>query len=785
VSILGGWLLAPLVFALLALGLGLLAERAAGVRLPAGLVPGVGLCALIVVGDLLVTVRGLHVLATPCCAALAVFGLAVGRPWADERLRGGWWIAVLVGAGGYLLYAAPSLLTGQGSIAGYIKLDDSSTWLALTDRIMDHGRDSTASPSTYERVLHSWLDDGYPVGAFVPLGVTAKLSGQDAANAYQPLIASYAGVLALGLYSGIRGLVRTRWLAALTALVAIQASLAMGYAQWGGIKELATAAVLPAAALVGLPGRAREFALACLAAGALLCVLGVPGGTWAIPALGVAAAALLWRERRIPLGVRAGVPVLAISLVPVLATLGFGQETTQGAISAQSELGNLLKPLPLLQGFGLYPDGDFRLDPDPKRLAVLLAIACFVASIAAVAWAAERRWPSVPVLVGVVGTGTIPAVAIGAPWIDAKALAIFSPFLLTGTVALIAAGLERAEARPFALIGASFAVAGAAWSTFLVQRDVFVAPRARMVELRDAAAALKGRGPVLVLDFEAYAQRHFLRHLVAEGATDLRVHTIPDVHGREFPDLSSAEVDDIQPAAFNDFNALVRRRTPVGSRPPSEFTRVWAGPNFEAWARMPGSEPPLAHIALGSDRNPAAVPKCSQVAALAKTPGAAALAAVPRTPPLVLDVARGRLPPGWDAAASVYPRGSGTLEMTVSVPHADTWRLWVGGATLGTLTVSVDGHSVGSKRHELSYDGQWMRLGTATLAAGSHVVALHYDQGSLFDAGRGSGVMPAPLGPLALTALAEDNPQPVVKVPVSQLRRLCDGRAYDWLEALG
>ena len=78
-----------------------------------------------------------------------------------------------------------------------------------------------------------------------------------------------------------------------------------------------------------------------------------------------------------------------------------------------------------------------------------------------------------------------------------------------------------------------------------------------------------------------------------------------------------------------------------------------------------------------------------------------------------------------------------------------------------------------------------MRFGTASLGAGNHIVALSYHHGSIFEAGRGTGATAAPLGPLVLTALAEDDPQPVVKVPVGQFRRLCDGRAYDWLEALG
>ena len=39
----------------------------------------------------------------------------------------------------FLLYGAPVILSGEATFAGYIKLDDTSTWLALTDRVMEHG----------------------------------------------------------------------------------------------------------------------------------------------------------------------------------------------------------------------------------------------------------------------------------------------------------------------------------------------------------------------------------------------------------------------------------------------------------------------------------------------------------------------------------------------------------------------------------------------------------------------------------------------------------------------
>ena len=55
--------------------------------------------------------------------------------------------------------------------AGYAKLDDTATWLALADHVVDHGR-STADlpPSSYQAIVDYYLHLGYPLGSLVPLG---------------------------------------------------------------------------------------------------------------------------------------------------------------------------------------------------------------------------------------------------------------------------------------------------------------------------------------------------------------------------------------------------------------------------------------------------------------------------------------------------------------------------------------------------------------------------------------------------------------------------------------
>ena len=165
------WLVFPLVLLALCLGCGLLVERLTGTPIPGALVPVVGLAA-----D---HRRG---------AVPDHFGLdrRARDPDRGGGARSSGWLSsrcwrrrfdALGGRGGARgrsrLRGAHRPL-GQATFAGYIKLDDTATWMALTDRVMEHGRSlSGLAPSTYEATLAFNLGAGYPVGVFLPLGIGA------------------------------------------------------------------------------------------------------------------------------------------------------------------------------------------------------------------------------------------------------------------------------------------------------------------------------------------------------------------------------------------------------------------------------------------------------------------------------------------------------------------------------------------------------------------------------------------------------------------------------------
>ncbi len=150
------------------------------------------------------------------------------------------------------------ILSGDATFTGYVKLDDTSTWLAFTDHVLEYGRSVEGlAPSSHEATVQINLTAGYPVGAFIPLAVSSELTATDPAWLFQPYLAFMAALMALSFYGLAGRVIEDGRVRAAVVFVAAQPALLVGFAWWGGIKEVATAMVLAllAASVVGLADR--------------------------------------------------------------------------------------------------------------------------------------------------------------------------------------------------------------------------------------------------------------------------------------------------------------------------------------------------------------------------------------------------------------------------------------------------------------------------------------------------------------------------------------------------
>src|SRR5207237_8047113 len=162
----------------------LLVESVSGTRIPGALLLPLGFALVVVATPFAALSPSTASLAAPIVVALAVIGLGISPRL--RSLRADWW-ATAAGAGAYLLSAAPVVLSGRATFAGYIKLDDTATYFAMLDRAIAHGYDTAGlPPSTYEATVNTSLVYGYPLGSFLPLGMVRQLVGEDLAWLWPP-----------------------------------------------------------------------------------------------------------------------------------------------------------------------------------------------------------------------------------------------------------------------------------------------------------------------------------------------------------------------------------------------------------------------------------------------------------------------------------------------------------------------------------------------------------------------------------------------------------------------
>ena len=767
---------------MLSLGCGLLLERVSDLRLSGTLVLPCGFAVLALIAQLATTTSTTARLATPAVVAAAVAGFALsGR--AGIRRPDWWALAATVGV--FAAYAAPIVLSGRATFAGYIKLDDDSTFLALVDRAMEHGRSLAGlEPSSYLRTLEFPLAQGYPLATFMPLGVGRELVRGDAIWLYQPCLAVMAAMLALVLYTLSGRVIDSRPLQALIAFVSAQSALLYGYALWGGIKELGSAWAVPLLVALVPPvlrsERIRHLIPLAVVTALLFGVLNVGAIVWVAPALAFALV-LIFRNRGPMHTIRAAAAFAAflvvLSLPPILAARDFFSSN----LATFSALANLIKPLNPLQVAGIWPAGDFRFDP--QRIGptyVLIAVALVAAAAGAIEASRRGGWEIAVFAVGAPASALV-LYAASTPWIEGKAFATASPAI--PFAALIAAGLlfrggRRVEGAVLATV-----IAGAVfWSNVLQYHDAWLAPRSQLAELELIGNRFAGASPSLMTEYQPYGVRHLLRKLDAEGASELRFRQVPLRDGQSLPPGGFANLDDFDLAGILVYRSLVLRRSPGESRPPSPYRLVWKGTWYELWQRPETSAARvLEHLPLGTDQDPGATPTCADVLRTARTPGTTVVAAVERPPVVAVNLSRTSVPAGWgvDASGRVIPGGPGTLETSVSVPTSGRYLVWIGGSFRDRMDVFVDGRRLGTVRHQLNNNGQYTQFGQAALRAGAHTVTLEY-HGS--DLRPGSGGVQFPMGPLVLSTTTAD--LPVMYVQPSNAASLC-GRNLDWVEALG
>jgi hypothetical protein len=835
-SMILSWALFPLVLAAVALGWGSLVEWGAGTEQLGVLAIPLGLAAAIVVAAVFTAFSASAPAAAPVVAAGALLGLA--RAWRRASLAPP---ALVAAVGVLLVFGAPVILSGQATFLGYIRLDDTATWLGFIDQFFAHGRSLASLPSsTYQLLLQTNLTvAGYPSGAFMLVGVGHWVTGIDAAWIFQPYLAVCASALALCCFELLAPVVESAWLRAFTAFIAAQSALLFGYAAWGGIKELTAAFLLglgmaTAARLLAAPERVRARATLpmAVAGAALIVTLGPAVAVYVAPAALAVVAVLLWRGQRhgqwSP-GALAAIPLTAAMMLPSWLTLSsyltanrsFASASASSAAAGPANhataYGNLSSALRAIQLGGIWLDGDFRSTPNPPPSLInhVLIYIVFAGALFALGWTLRRRQLGLALYVGVALVSVAVLSVIGTvPWGMGKALAISSPAVLlagmTGGAILFSHRRLAGVAVGVVLLGTI--AGGVLWSNYLQYHNVTLAPRPRLAEFQTIARLTAGKGPTFINEYEIYADRHFLHDAAPTEPAEYRPADLPTLGNAFLTDSAWADIDAFGTATLAPYRSLVIRVGPTTSRPSTLYGRapVWKGRWYELWQQPAHTrERVVEHVPLGdvttdaycgnaSNVNPtyqplcpiqpAAVPACPAVRALASTAlsDGGDLLAYQRPNPIVVRATDTSYSSAWDPygpSGTLTPaRAGATTTAHILLHHrAVHYQLWLGGSFGRGFVVDVDGHRIGSVSDALNPPGAYEEVGSPlTLAAGRHTITVTYPSADL-SPGSADSEYYTSFFAIALSPPASQ--MRYVEVTPAHASALC-GRTLDWLEVI-
>jgi hypothetical protein len=403
--------------------------------------PAVGLAAIVAVAWATVRLPGEGV-----AAAIAVGGIALtslGYLWGRvPSLRAAAFIGLPVLAIALIAASLPFLVQGRFGILGTGLNPDMSQHLFAADRLAAGEGSRLAA-------------EGYPLGPHALAVAATEGTGASLVHAFGGLMLATAVIASLVPLTLLERL--APWRRTLGAVLIGLPYLVASYLVQGAFKETMQALLVLAFAIAvhelargTLLGESRRRALAAvpLAALAIGCVYiySFPGllwlagaaAVWATVELGIAA------RRRGPEAAwalaRSAAPAAAVAVgllvaaaAPELGRLadfaGFETFDPDGA-----GLGNLFNPISPLEALGIWPSGDFRLDPGDGAMPAIGYYAGALLGLAALAyglawWLRRSEW-AVPSALAAAAALFAYAHFAGTPYQAAKAVVIASPLAI-------------------------------------------------------------------------------------------------------------------------------------------------------------------------------------------------------------------------------------------------------------------------------------------------------------------------------------------------------------------
>jgi hypothetical protein len=404
----------------------------------------------------------------------------------------------------------------------------------------------------------------------------------------------------------------------------------------------------------------------------------------------------------------------------------------------------------------------------------------------------RRRW-AVGLLGIVASLALYYAVHHAVPWVQFKA------FSITATIALMlafagAAALYEARKAPLKWLGwlAAAVVAGAVlYGNAVIYHDTSLAPAGRYDQLAAIGRRYAGQGPAVFPYFDEYSE-YFLRNaggtdLVAPyGTVRLAPGVVPPQNGVSF----SWDLNQISPAFLQTYPLIITARSPVASRPPSNYDLVQQTHYFDVWRRDRPTASVIDHFPLSSSPSePNRGHFCRSFVADVRQAGPAAeIAYAQPSPAVVTGVTLGTHPDYWRATGpeTVLASGQGRARFRIQLPLSARYDVWMQGSVGRPLAFYLDGRRLTDVGYEERYPNQFLLLGEITLARGMHIMRVVRGNGTLHP---GSGDPPTDtvgrtVGAIVFTP-EDSSADPVYVANASAAPLICAAPVgYQWLEIL-